>query len=138
MTTGGCLCGVIRYEVDQTRAGLGLHCHCKDCQRVTGSGKATVVMFANEDIKIDGKVKIYASRGTDGSHVNRGFCPTCGSQLFTFVDEIPNQTFVKAGTLDNSEWVTVGMTCWTDSASTWSRPELETMNFSGNPSLEGE
>ncbi|MEL0162990.1 MAG: hypothetical protein VW842_08950, partial [Halieaceae bacterium] len=44
MQKGHCLCGNVQYEFDETQVGFGLHCHCKDCQRVTGSGKATVIM----------------------------------------------------------------------------------------------
>ena len=34
---GGCSCGAIRYKL--TNSPLIVHaCHCRDCQRVTGSG----------------------------------------------------------------------------------------------------
>ncbi len=34
---GGCSCGAIRYKL--TNTPLIVHaCHCRDCQRVTGSG----------------------------------------------------------------------------------------------------
>ena len=79
MQKGHCLCGSVQYEFDETQVGMALHCHCKDCQRVTGSGKATVIMFPQDAVNIDGEYKTFASRGFDGSHVNRGFCPTCGS-----------------------------------------------------------
>ena len=29
-----------------------LHCHCKDCQRVTGSGKATVILFLGRGLHL--------------------------------------------------------------------------------------
>ena len=50
MQKGHCLCGNVQYEFDETQVGLGLHCHCKDCQRVTGSGKATVIMFPQDAV----------------------------------------------------------------------------------------
>ena len=84
MQNGRCLCGKVQYEFDETQVGFGLHCHCKDCQRVTGSGKATVILFPLDAVKIEGEYKTYASLGFEGSHVNRGFCPNCGSQMFTF------------------------------------------------------
>ena len=91
----------MQYEFDETQVGLGLHCHCKDCQRATGSGKATVIMFPLNAVKIEGEYKTYASLGLEGSHVNRGFCPNCGSQMFTFVDELPDQMLIKAGGRSN-------------------------------------
>jgi len=119
MQKGHCLCGDVQYQFDETRAGFGLHCHCKDCQRVTGSGKATVVLFPMDAVTIEGDYKTYASLGFDGSHVNRGFCPNCGSQMFTFVDEIPGQLFIKAGGMEDTSWLTVDTTCWTSTARDW-------------------
>ena len=43
--TGGCLCGNIRYEFKRKDVVSAGHCHCKDCQRITGSGKATIVFI---------------------------------------------------------------------------------------------
>ncbi|HVU27435.1 MAG TPA: hypothetical protein VHG71_06825 [Verrucomicrobiae bacterium] len=34
-STGGCVCGEIRYECD-SRPLTMLKCHCRDCQRVSG------------------------------------------------------------------------------------------------------
>ena len=110
MQKGHCLCGSVQYEFDETQAAMKLHCHCKDCQRVTGSGKATVIMFPQDAVNIEGEYKTFASRGFDGSHVNRGFCPTCGSQMFTFVDEIPGQMFIKAGGMEDTSWLTIDFT----------------------------
>ena len=90
--------------------GGALHCHCRDCQLVTGSGKATVVMFPVDAVTIEGEYKIYASRGIAGSHVNRGFCPNCGSQMFTFVNELPSQIFIKAGGMEDTSWLSVDTT----------------------------
>ncbi|MEM1189420.1 MAG: GFA family protein [Pseudomonadota bacterium] len=133
MNTGGCLCGEIRYEFEQDSCVMALHCHCKDCQRVTGSGKATVVMFPRESVTISGAYKTFANSGTDGSHVKRGFCPTCGSQMFTFVEEIPDHVFIKAGTMDDSEWVSVSLNCWESSASAWSPPDAAVEGVDKNP-----
>ena len=41
--TGGCLCGKIRYRADAEPAFVGL-CHCRDCQKFTGSAFAAVIV----------------------------------------------------------------------------------------------
>ena len=38
--TGGCLCGAVRYEIDQTLSDV-IACHCTDCQKASGSGLCT-------------------------------------------------------------------------------------------------
>ncbi len=38
---GGCLCGKVRYSANTEPAFVGV-CHCKDCQKFTGSAFAVV------------------------------------------------------------------------------------------------
>ena len=52
METGGCLCGKIRYKFNRERVVSSGHCHCSDCQRATGSGKATIIFVPTEDLEI--------------------------------------------------------------------------------------
>ena len=40
--SGRCQCGDITYTLDKNKVISAHHCHCKDCQRTTGSGKATI------------------------------------------------------------------------------------------------
>ncbi len=136
MITGSCLCGTIKYEADETQAGDALHCHCKDCQKVTGSGKATVVLFPQNAVTIEGAYKTYHKIGTDGSHVGRAFCPDCGSQLFTFVQEIEGSVFIKAGTMNEADWVAPIANCWTKSARSFSPVSDGGVNFDANPIAE--
>ncbi|MBT4854351.1 MAG: GFA family protein [Halieaceae bacterium] len=135
MASGGCLCGDITYEYDQQQSTAALHCHCRDCQKVTGSGKATIVLFPEDAVKITGTFKQYGALGSDGSHVNRGFCSRCGSQMFTHIEEMPGLIFVKAGTLDDSSWVQVSLNCWESTASQWSPADSELPGAEKNPNL---
>ena len=96
------------------------HCHCTDCRKMTGSGKATIVMVPTEKLKLNGELKTFTITGSDGSHVARGFCPNCGSQLISYVEEMPNIRFIKAGSLDNGEWVKINSSFWSQSAEPWS------------------
>ena len=40
--TGGCLCGAVRYECTGEPV-FSLLCHCRDCQRQSGSAYAAAV-----------------------------------------------------------------------------------------------
>ncbi|MXU64436.1 GFA family protein [Oceanomicrobium pacificus] len=73
---GGCICGRVRYEVDgPLRPPVA--CHCEQCRR--GSGHYTVCTSAPRDaVTITGKLSWYQYNDT----ASRGFCPTCGAQLF--------------------------------------------------------
>ena len=110
--TGACLCGNSSYQLDREQVISAHHCHCKDCQKMTGSGKATIVMVPTEALETQGELKTYTVTGTDGAHVTRGFCPTCGCQTMSYVEEMPASRFVKAGTLEDSSWVTIDSSFW--------------------------
>ena len=45
--TGGCLCGRVRYTVTGVPAFSGI-CHCRNCQRYTGSAFETLMAFPAE------------------------------------------------------------------------------------------
>ena len=48
--SGRCQCGNVNYYFDKEKVISAHHCHCKDCQRTTGCGKATVLYIASKNI----------------------------------------------------------------------------------------
>ncbi len=133
ITGGGCLCGKVRYEFDREQVISAHHCHCKDCQKATGSGKATIVMVPAAALSTEGEIKTYTVTGTDGAHVTRGFCTACGSQLISYLQEMPETRFVKAGTLDDSRWLVIDSSFWRCSAEPWSPVDPSCPAFEKNP-----
>ena len=133
MATGGCLCSNFSYQFDRDQVVSSHHCHCTDCQKITGSGKATIVMVPTEALETSGDIKTYTVTGTDGAHVTRGFCPNCGSQLISYVEEMPAIRFLKAGTLDDSSWLKVDSSFWSCSAQPWSQVDAGCPAFEQNP-----
>jgi hypothetical protein len=57
--TGSCLCGEVSYSFNESSVISAHHCHCKDCQKSTGSGKATIVMIPENALQMKGEIKIY-------------------------------------------------------------------------------
>ncbi len=108
--TGGCYCGAIRYECDQPPVEPGI-CHCRECQRWTGSAFLAVAGFPLSGFRyIKGSPRLNQT----SSIVERWFCPDCGSSLHCRYlvslgeDEIaenPDHVLVSIGTLDNPEVV---------------------------------
>ena len=76
--TGGCICGAIRYETAADPVVM-VNCHCRDCQRATGSGYAPFVIVPKAAVKVSGQPRYYKTVGASGGAVERGFCPTCGA-----------------------------------------------------------
>lgn len=131
--TGGCLCGAVRYEFTRGQALSAHDCHCKDCQKCTGSGKATIVLLPTDALELHGALRTFTVTGSAGSHVTRAFCPDCGSPIISYVEEDPSMRFVKAGSLDDSGWVTVKSGFWRDTAVPWSPVNESVTCAAGNP-----
>ena len=64
--SGRCQCGNVNYYFDKEKVISAHHCHCKDCQRTTGCGKATILYIASKNIKVDGELKFFDSKGSSG------------------------------------------------------------------------
>ena len=92
MEFGKCLCGAIEYSLIEVVISAH-HCHCKDCQRATGSGKATIIIMSKKYFAVNQDPKFFEVQGEQGNHVVRGFCPNCGSGMFSYLKEHPNMVF---------------------------------------------
>ena len=135
MTTGKCLCGSYSYEFDRDQVISAHHCHCKDCQTMTGSGKATIIMVPTDALSTEGELKTFTVTGSEGSHVTRGFCGDCGCQLMSYVEEMPAIRFIRAGALADSSWVKIDSSFWSCSAELWSPVDSSLPMFERNPSV---
>lgn len=102
---------------------------------MTGSGKATIIMVPADSLIETGELRYFTVEGSSGSHVTRGFCPNCGSQLLSYVEEMPDIKFVKAGSLDESSWVKIDSSFWGCSAEDWSPVDTSAPAFDKNPEM---
>lgn len=117
--TGGCLCGAVRYELSVPPAMQAI-CHCSHCQRQAGSAFSTLIGVPDAAVTITtGQPKSYMDHGESGKVVERQFCETCGSPLFSLVEVAPGMTFIKSGTLDDTSFFKPTVQLWTRSKQCW-------------------
>ena len=116
--TGGCACGAIRYACDGEPVYMG-KCHCRDCQRATGSAFEAVVAVPEAAVTMQGTPKVYVSKGDTGNDIRRSFCPDCGGTLMSSADIMPNVVMLTTGTLDDSSQFKPSMQIYCDSAQPW-------------------
>ncbi|WP_446000306.1 GFA family protein [Pseudooceanicola albus] len=80
MTTGGCLCGAVRFRI----AGAFEHfflCHCSRCRRDTGSAFAANLFSCVATITWEGDPACRRLFQLPGTRHARGFCARCGAAL---------------------------------------------------------
>ena len=132
VVTGGCLCKAVRYEIAAeplaTRA-----CWCRDCQYFA-AGSATVnAAFHTSAMTVSGEVRDYASVADSGTRMHRGFCPQCGTHLFSEAETRPHLVFVRAGTLDDPELARPLATIWAARAPSWACIDESIPRIEGQP-----
>ena len=104
--TGACACGAVRYEV----AGdpLLMHnCHCKGCQRLTGSAFKMGSYWPEDSVKIvSGSMTEYSRKADSGRTVTSQFCKICGTTVVTIAEAQPGRIGLAVGTFDDTTWIT--------------------------------
>jgi hypothetical protein len=97
--TGGCVCGGVRFEVSEPLLGA-LYCHCKRCQRRTGTGVSVSALTAPGTCRtVTGEDLVRSWAPPDGGWI-RSFCGECGSHLFTANPDAPEVVAIRMGALD--------------------------------------
>jgi hypothetical protein len=115
---GGCLCGQVRYRVDASDARTVV-CHCRHCQKQSGSAFATLLVVARASCAIDGELGSYLDHGDSGAAVLRRFCPVCGSAVLNEAAAMPALVAIQAGTLDDVSQLAPQVHLWCSSAQPW-------------------
>ena len=109
---GRCLCGAVTYT-SQAEPAFTAVCHCRDCQRQTGTAFSVVVGVPAESFELKGELSEHVTIGEDhGLETKRRFCPTCGSPVMSEADAMPEVIFIKAGTLDDPSWLAPNLHIW--------------------------
>ena len=95
-STGGCLCGAVRFTIASEMREVSF-CHCKQCRKQTGFYLASIGA-TDAELSVEGgdHVRWYAS----SEDAKRGFCDRCGSILFWKRDG-SEHTSITAGALDD-------------------------------------
>lgn len=132
---GGCLCGEVRFETSAEPVFSG-NCHCRDCQRSSGSAFTPAIFVPANSVQIQGTVKYFASRADSGNAIERGFCPNCGSQLFSKLQLMPDVLGLRAGTLDEPGHFHPTMDIYTSSAAHWDHMNPALPKFATVPSAQ--
>ena len=99
--SGGCACGAVRYRCTAEPL-FALNCHCRDCQRETGSAFAPILAVPRAAFTVtQGSPKHFDVKADSGHTTRRLFCGECGSPLFGEPGVRPDMVTIRAGSLDD-------------------------------------
>jgi hypothetical protein len=117
MLTGGCMCGGIRYEIDEPLRDA-VYCHCARCQRRTGTAASASARVAPGSLRIvQGEELLRAWRPAEG--FAKVFCSECGSHMWSEDPHDPEIRGVRLGSFDADPGVRPSAHQFTAYAAVW-------------------
>jgi hypothetical protein len=87
-------------------------------------------------ISVSGEIKFYDAPADSGNVVSRGFCPNCGSAVYSTNSGMPGMVFVRASSLDDPNVFKPQMVVYTDRAASWDYVDPSLPSFAAMPSPE--
>jgi len=98
-TQARCQCGQLTAAIDGAAEPVVVLCHCLDCQRRSGSPFGEIAYYPAGAVQFAGEAREYTRTTDAGNRFTGGFCPVCGSTLYTRSSKNPTLTGITIGTI---------------------------------------
>ena len=116
--TAQCHCGQLKAiasgEPDRVYV-----CHCKACQRRTGSVIHNGSRWLKTKVRIEGEHQIYGRVADSGFEIRFHFCPNCGSNVFWEGDRAPEWYGITVGSFADPEFPAPTYGLWEEAMHPW-------------------
>ena len=99
MLEGGCLCGGVRFRVSGKLGPAG-YCHCKECQRASGSAFAANAPARTRYFELTAGDDLLSEYESSPGKF-RAFCARCGSPIYSRRTSEPEIRRLRLGSLDS-------------------------------------
>ena len=121
--TGGCRCGMIRYEVTKVPLFV-MACHCTDCQEQTASAFSLGMPVEANAFALSGEPVVISKTADSGNESRSYRCPTCAVWTHTTTDGSQDLVVVRPSTLDDAGWVKPVAQIFVGSALPWAELDV--------------
>lgn len=130
-SAGSCLCGKVKYEVEGNFESFFL-CHCKFCQKDTGSAHAANLFSTNSTLNwLSGNDLVKTFNLPSTRHI-KSFCSNCGSATPSIQNE-GKLIVVPAGSLDVPVKIKPNAHLFVGSKANWEKGLEDLLAFDGLP-----
>ena len=133
---GGCACGAVRYRM--AWPPMFVHCcHCRDCQRQTGSAFVINALIETDRIdRLAGRLEPTSMPTDSGRPHDIYRCSSCRTALWSDYGGRPSLRFVRVGTLDDPAAAPPDVHIYARSKLPWIRLPHGTPTFAAYYDLE--
>src|SRR5262249_24261837 len=116
-STGSCLCGRVRYEIDGELGAFG-YCHCTSCRKASGSAHAANAPVDRERFTVvPGADVVREFEASPGKL--RAFCSACGSPIYAYLIAARDVLRIRLGSLDTPLHDRPRALTWVSDKATW-------------------
>jgi hypothetical protein len=129
---GSCLCGGVRLRITGPFLSAS-YCHCRHCQKRTGSPASAQARVAQEHFELLGGHDLLASYVVGEGTRAKVFCRRCGSSLFSGEPLSEPEVSVRLGLFDDDPGIRPEVRAFTDSAASWAPAPDDLPHFPGPP-----
>jgi len=91
-----CPCGAVQLVCEGEPVRVSV-CHCRNCQRRTGSAFSAQARWPDAQVTVTGETREWSLTGDEGGRATFRFCPQCGSTVAYVLDTMPGLTAVPLG-----------------------------------------
>ena len=117
---GGCDCGAVRYRMETPPLFVNC-CHCRWCQRETGTAFALNAMIEADRVTVLGvEPELVDTPSASGKGQKIARCPTCRIAVWSnYSGAGPSVRFVRVGTLDEPDHLPPDIHIFTTTKQPW-------------------
>jgi hypothetical protein len=118
MFEGGCGCRSVRYRM--SRRPMFVHCcHCRWCQRESGSAFALNALVETAALEVEGQTETVHTPSNSGKGQDVVRCPTCKVALWSHYGGASQIAFIRVGALDDPDEFPPDIHIYTSTKQPW-------------------
>jgi hypothetical protein len=129
---GGCACGAVRYRLLEQPIFVN-NCHCRLCQRQTGTGSAVNAFIESENLEhLSGELREHELPTGSGGTQTIMRCKECGTAVWSYYPRLGRGgAAVRVGTLDDASAVRPDAAIYVSERPSWAPLPANVPAFEG-------
>ncbi|ALC12707.1 GFA family protein [Sphingopyxis sp. 113P3] len=128
-----CHCGQLNLRCVGEPSKVSM-CHCRDCQRRTGSLFSVAAFFPRDDVeRTQGTFMSFTRPSASGFDVTFCFCPDCGSSLWWEAARMPHLLGIAAGAFADPGFPRPEQAVWCEDKHDWLELPAQLETHARNP-----
>ena len=116
--TAKCACGAVEAAASGEPYAIVM-CHCRACQKRSGSPYGLGVYFQRAQVDVTGETKVHRRQGDSGAGLQNYFCPECGTTVYWLTELHPDGIAIAHGLFEDGTLAAPERSVWEITRHAW-------------------